>query len=291
MADRAADPRPGHPGGPRPQGPRPHPDLAGWPHGRAYAARAEPRRQLRPELDEPPRLHEPACARDRRGLRVDQARPGRRRRSGGQDRGDLFRHRRRAVPSRHRRRRDPPRARDHAPAVRRHPDRRALVARLARRARRHGPGRAPPGRRAVALRRRAAAAHRRAQRPGPRARARRARARHRPPRGRPTDPGRLRRRGRRLLRRRRAHRLNSRGAGVRASGRRHRPGGHARARRGRRDRPAGAAALAGAILRLAGDPTLAQAIARAGRKRVDAQFSLGAKLDATEALYRRLVAA
>src|SRR5881396_3132403 len=56
----------------------------------AHAARAEPRRQFRPELDEPPRLHEPACARDRRGLRVDQARPGRRRRPGGQDRGDLF---------------------------------------------------------------------------------------------------------------------------------------------------------------------------------------------------------
>jgi glycosyltransferase involved in cell wall biosynthesis len=55
--------------------------------------------------------------------------------------------------------------------------------------------------------------------------------------------------------------------------------------------PRDPAALAGAILRLAGDPTLAQAIARAGRKRVDAHFSLGAKLDATEALYRRLVAA
>src|SRR5205809_3852538 len=45
--------------------------------------------------------------------------------------------------------------------------------------------------------------------------------------------------------------------------------------------PRDPAALAGAILRLAGDPTLAQAIARAGRKRVDAHFSLGAKLDAT----------
>jgi glycosyltransferase involved in cell wall biosynthesis len=55
--------------------------------------------------------------------------------------------------------------------------------------------------------------------------------------------------------------------------------------------PRDPAALAAAILRLAGDPTLAQAIARAGRKRVDAHFSLGAKLDATEALYRRLVAA
>jgi hypothetical protein len=31
-------------------------------------------------------------------------------------------------------------------------------------------------------------------------------------------------------------------------------------------------------------------MARAGRKRVEADFSLRAKLDATEALYRRLVA-
>jgi len=50
------------------------------------------------------------------------------------------------------------------------------------------------------------------------------------------------------------------------------------------------AALAEAIVRLAGDPTAAQSMARAGRKRVEVQFSLRAKLDATEALYRRLVA-
>jgi glycosyltransferase involved in cell wall biosynthesis len=48
-------------------------------------------------------------------------------------------------------------------------------------------------------------------------------------------------------------------------------------------------ALAGALLRVLEDPTWAQAMARAGRKRVDAHFSLRAKLDATEALYRRLV--
>jgi glycosyltransferase involved in cell wall biosynthesis len=51
------------------------------------------------------------------------------------------------------------------------------------------------------------------------------------------------------------------------------------------------AALAGAIVRLLADPTAAQTMARAGRKRVEAQFSLRAKLDATEALYRRLVVA
>jgi glycosyltransferase involved in cell wall biosynthesis len=51
------------------------------------------------------------------------------------------------------------------------------------------------------------------------------------------------------------------------------------------------AALAAAIVRLIDDPTAAQAMARAGRKRVEAHFSLRAKLDATEALYRRLVAA
>jgi glycosyltransferase involved in cell wall biosynthesis len=51
------------------------------------------------------------------------------------------------------------------------------------------------------------------------------------------------------------------------------------------------AALAEAIVRLASNPTAAQNMARAGRKRVEAQFSLRAKIDATEALYRRLVAA
>jgi glycosyltransferase involved in cell wall biosynthesis len=55
--------------------------------------------------------------------------------------------------------------------------------------------------------------------------------------------------------------------------------------------PRDPAALARAILRIAEDPTSAQAMARAGRKRVDAHFSLRAKLDATEALYRRLLAA
>jgi len=49
-------------------------------------------------------------------------------------------------------------------------------------------------------------------------------------------------------------------------------------------------ALADAIVRVAREPVLAQAMARAGRKRVEANFSLRAKLDATEALYRRLVA-
>ena len=49
-------------------------------------------------------------------------------------------------------------------------------------------------------------------------------------------------------------------------------------------------ALAEALVRMLGDPTAAQAMARAGRKRVEAHFSLRAKLDATETLYRRLVA-
>jgi len=51
------------------------------------------------------------------------------------------------------------------------------------------------------------------------------------------------------------------------------------------------AALAAAIVQVLGDPGAAQAMARAGRKRVEAHFSLSAKLDATEALYRRLAAA
>ena len=55
--------------------------------------------------------------------------------------------------------------------------------------------------------------------------------------------------------------------------------------------PRDPAALAAAVLAILGDPTAAQAMARAGRKRVEAHFSLRAKLDATEALYRRLVAA
>ncbi len=49
-------------------------------------------------------------------------------------------------------------------------------------------------------------------------------------------------------------------------------------------------ALAEAIVRVLDDPTAAQAMARAGRKRVEALFSLRAKVDATEALYARLVA-
>ena len=50
-------------------------------------------------------------------------------------------------------------------------------------------------------------------------------------------------------------------------------------------------ALAQALGRVIENPTWAQAMARAGCKRVDAHFSLRAKLDATEALYRRLVEA
>jgi glycosyltransferase involved in cell wall biosynthesis len=48
-------------------------------------------------------------------------------------------------------------------------------------------------------------------------------------------------------------------------------------------------ALADAVLRILDNPAWAAALARAGRKRVEAQFSLRAKLDATEALYRRLL--
>jgi glycosyltransferase involved in cell wall biosynthesis len=47
-------------------------------------------------------------------------------------------------------------------------------------------------------------------------------------------------------------------------------------------------ALAGAMLALLDDPTSALTMARAGRKRVEAHFSLRAKIDAIEALYRRL---
>lgn len=54
--------------------------------------------------------------------------------------------------------------------------------------------------------------------------------------------------------------------------------------------PRDPAALAAAVLRLLEDPAAAQAMGRAGRKRVDAYFSLRAKVDATEALYRGLVA-
>jgi glycosyltransferase involved in cell wall biosynthesis len=48
-------------------------------------------------------------------------------------------------------------------------------------------------------------------------------------------------------------------------------------------------ALAEAIAATLADPTAAQAMARAGRKRVEAHFSLRAKVDGIEALYRRLV--
>ncbi len=49
-------------------------------------------------------------------------------------------------------------------------------------------------------------------------------------------------------------------------------------------------ALGQAILRMLDNPARAQAMARAGRKRVEANFSLTAKLERTEHLYRRLVA-
>lgn len=49
-------------------------------------------------------------------------------------------------------------------------------------------------------------------------------------------------------------------------------------------------ALAEAILGLLADPGRARAMARAGRTRVERCFSLEAKLDRTEALYRRLLA-
>ena len=49
-------------------------------------------------------------------------------------------------------------------------------------------------------------------------------------------------------------------------------------------------ALAQAILRVLDNPSRARAMARAGRKRVEALFSLEAKLTRTEALYHRLLA-
>ncbi|HJR50808.1 MAG TPA: glycosyltransferase, partial [Gemmatimonadales bacterium] len=50
-------------------------------------------------------------------------------------------------------------------------------------------------------------------------------------------------------------------------------------------------ALAQAILRLVENPTRAKAMARAGRKRVEARFSMAQKIQRTEALYERLRAA
>ena len=49
-------------------------------------------------------------------------------------------------------------------------------------------------------------------------------------------------------------------------------------------------ALAQAILRMLENPTRAKAMARAGRKRVEAQFSTAVKVRRTEALYERLLA-
>jgi len=49
-------------------------------------------------------------------------------------------------------------------------------------------------------------------------------------------------------------------------------------------------ALAAAMVRMIDDRTLAEGTARAGRKLVEAQFSMRAKLEATEALYRSLLA-
>jgi glycosyltransferase involved in cell wall biosynthesis len=52
--------------------------------------------------------------------------------------------------------------------------------------------------------------------------------------------------------------------------------------------PRAPSALADAVVAALAEPMASQAMARAGRKRVEAHFSLRAKLDATEALYRRL---
>ena len=49
-------------------------------------------------------------------------------------------------------------------------------------------------------------------------------------------------------------------------------------------------ALAQAILRMLENPARAKAMARTGRKRVEARFSLAVKIERTEALYRRLLA-
>jgi glycosyltransferase involved in cell wall biosynthesis len=48
-------------------------------------------------------------------------------------------------------------------------------------------------------------------------------------------------------------------------------------------------ALAQALLRLLENPSRAKAMARAGRKRVEALFSLTTKIERTEALYARLL--
>jgi glycosyltransferase involved in cell wall biosynthesis len=50
-------------------------------------------------------------------------------------------------------------------------------------------------------------------------------------------------------------------------------------------------ALAQAILRTIENPSRAKAMARAGRKRVEAHFSMAQKIQRTEALYERLWAA
>jgi glycosyltransferase involved in cell wall biosynthesis len=50
-------------------------------------------------------------------------------------------------------------------------------------------------------------------------------------------------------------------------------------------------ALARAILRMVEDPEHARGMARAGRQRVEAEFSMAAKVGRTEALYRRLLRA
>jgi glycosyltransferase involved in cell wall biosynthesis len=55
--------------------------------------------------------------------------------------------------------------------------------------------------------------------------------------------------------------------------------------------PRDALALADAILALAEDPAAAQAMGRAGRELVVARFSTRVKVERTEALYRRLLAA
>jgi len=56
-------------------------------------------------------------------------------------------------------------------------------------------------------------------------------------------------------------------------------------------KPRDPAGLAEALLAVAADPEGGRAMGRAGRELVERQFSTRAKLERTEALYRRLVAA
>src|SRR5712691_4421346 len=243
-----------HAGRPRPERQGAHAGDDREPLRAHPGARPEPGRQLPARSAQPSGLHDPAGHRDHRGLRLHQAGAGQAGRAGREDRGHLFRHRHRALPSRRGRLGDPPRARARPAAVPDHPDRHAVLEGQRRRGGRGGEGHAAPRARPGALRRRPRRQGAGAAGAGRGARDRGRRVGVSLPRGHSGDSGRERRHRRRVVRGPRADRHAARIARRRDAGDRDRHRGQPGDRPARPHRTARAPARSGrAGRRAAGD--------------------------------------